>query len=484
MKYNVGLENVKNGLEAVLVYENEKVENAVFNKMNELGLFSGKEGEVVIYRDLEDKEKVALVGLGKKENISIEKVRRIFYKLAKEMQAKKEEEIKVYIPKLNDLCTRRTYAAALEGMTHAEYVFDRYKSEKVNNKEITVNFFIDPEKQERVSAYIAKMANTMEGVFFTRDLVNMPSQDLYPETLAKFAKEKLETVGVKVTVLEEEEIEKIGMKAFLSVARGSENRPRFIVMEYLNDSDSSEKLALVGKGVTYDTGGYSIKPSEGMKTMFCDMGGAGTVIGTMYALAKNNIKTNVYGVVAACENSISGNAYKPGDVIGSLAGKSIEVDNTDAEGRLTLADAVYYSSTVLKVDKIIDLATLTGACLVALNEFYTGSVTNNQELFNEVLEASKKAGEPIWQLPTSDEFRALNNSRVADIKNSGGRLGGTISAGLFIEAFVNKTPWVHLDIAGTAYLSKAYGYLPLGATGVHVKTLVEMLDKPCGCQLR
>ncbi|CAM3190493.1 leucyl aminopeptidase [Streptobacillus felis] len=482
MKYNVGLENVKNGLEAVLVFENEKVENPVFNKMNELGLFSGKEGEVVIYRDLEDKEKVALVGLGKKEDICINKVRKIFYNVAKEMQAKKEEEIKVFIPKLNELCTRRTYAAALEGFIHAEYKFDRYKSEKFNNKEITVNFFVTPEKEEKVKKGLEKIANTMEGVFFTRDLVNMPSQDLYPETLANFAKEKLEEVGVKVTVYEEDEIEKIGMKAFLSVARGSSNRPRLIVMEYLNDADSSEKIALVGKGVTYDTGGYSIKPSEGMKTMFCDMGGAGTVIGTMYALAKNNVKTNVYAVVAACENSISGNAYKPGDVIGSLAGKSIEVDNTDAEGRLTLADAVYYSSTVLKVDKIIDLATLTGACLVALNEFYTGSVTNNQELFNEVLEASKKAGEHIWQLPTSDEFRALNNSRVADIKNSGGRMGGTISAGLFIEAFVNKTPWVHLDIAGTAFLSKEYSYLPLGATGVHVKTLVEMLDKPCGCK--
>ncbi|WP_064590358.1 leucyl aminopeptidase [Streptobacillus moniliformis] len=482
MKYNVGLENVKNGLEAVLVYENETIDNVVFNKMSKLGLFSGKEGEILIYRDLEDKEKIALIGLGKKEEITIDKVRKIFYKLAKEMQAKKEEEIKIYIPKLNGLCTRRTYGAALEGMVHAEYKFDKYKSKKVDLKEITVNFFIDAAKEEKVKKELVKITNTMEGIFFARDLVNMPAQDLYPETLANFAKEKLEKVGVKVTVLEEDEIEKIGMKAFLSVARGSENRPRFIIMEYLNNNESSEKIALVGKGITYDTGGYSIKPSDGMKTMFCDMGGAGTVIGTMFALAKNNIKTNVYGVVAACENSISGNSYKPGDIIGSLAGKSIEVDNTDAEGRLTLADAVYYSSEILKVDKIIDLATLTGACLVALSEFYTGSVTNNQELFNEVLEASKKAGEPIWQLPTSDDFRALNNSVVADIKNSGGRLGGTITAGLFIEEFVNKTPWVHLDIAGTAFLSKVNGYLPLGATGVHVKTLVEMLDKHCGCK--
>ena len=216
--------------------------------------------------------------------------------------------------------------------------------------------------------------------------------------------------------------------------------------------------------------------------MHCDMGGAGTVIGTMYALAKNNVKTNVFGVVAACENSISGNAYKPGDVISSLAGKSIEVDNTDAEGRLTLADAIYYSHSVLKVDKIIDLATLTGACLVALAEYSTGAITNNQELFDAINKASKLAGEPIWQLPTSDEYRALNNSRVADIKNSGGRMGGTITAGLFLESFTNNVPWVHLDIAGTAYLSKAYGYLPIAATGVHIKTLVEFLDNGVKCK--
>ena len=159
-----------------------------------------------------------------------------------------------------------------------------------------------------------------------------------------------------------------------------------------------------------------------------------------------------------------------------MAGKTIEVDNTDAEGRLTLADAVYYASTVLKADKIIDLATLTGACLVALSEYYTGSVTNNKELFKDILEASKEAGEPIWLLPTSDEFKQLNNSRVADIKNSGGRMGGTITAGLFIGEFVNNTPWVHLDIAGTAFLSKAYGYLPVGATGVHIKTLYNYLE--------
>ena len=434
-------EEVVDELEAILLFEEDKIENEVFEKLNKKGLFSGKEGEIVVYRDLEDKQRYVFVGLGKEKDLTLDKVRKIFFKFAKELEAKKEPEVKVYIPKLNGLCTKKTYGAAYEGILHAGYTYDRFKSKKEDEFELNVRFDIEEEKEEKVVAELLKIQNIMDGVYFTRDLVNLPSNYIYPETLANITKEELEKFGVKVKIYEEKEIKELGMEAYLSVARGSSNKPRLIVMEYMNNSESTEKVALVGKGVTYDTGGYSIKPNDGMKTMFCDMGGAGTVIGTMLALAKNNVKTNV-----------------------------------DAEGRLTLADAVYYASTVLKADKIIDLATLTGACLVALSEYYTGSVTNNKELFKDILEASKEAGEPIWLLPTSDEFKQLNNSRVADIKNSGGRMGGTITAGLFIGEFVNNTPWVHLDIAGTAFLSKAYGYLPVGATGVHIKTLYNYLE--------
>lgn len=266
-----------------------------------------------------------------------------------------------------------------------------------------------------------------------------------------------------------------GLLASYSVGKGSDNQPRFIVMEYLNDKDSNERLGLVGKGITYDSGGYSLKPSDSMKTMFDDMSGAATVIGSIYAMAKANLKANVVGCIAACENAVSGHSYKPGDIIGSLSGKTIEIDNTDAEGRVTLADSVYYTATELKATRVIDLATLTGACLIALGEVYTGAVTNNQEFLDEVVKSAKVSGERIWQLPTHPLLGKLNDSRVADIKNSGGRLGGTITAGMFIGEFVNNLPWVHLDIAGTAYLSSAYEYLPLGATGVHVKTLFNLV---------
>ena len=250
-------------------------------------------------------------------------------------------------------------------------------------------------------------------------------------------------------------------------------------MKYLNNPEESEVVGLVGKGVTYDTGGYSIKQTaNSMDIMHCDMGGAGTVIGTMKLIATRKLKTNVIAIVGACENMIAGGSYKPGDVISTLSGKTVEVANTDAEGRITLADSVYYATEKLKVNKVIDLATLTGACLVALGEFYTGAVTNNQEFYNELSEAAKKAGERVWQMPVDNSFRKLNNSSVADVKNTGGRLGGTITAGLFIENFVaNNVPWIHLDIAGTAYLSKGEKYLPKGATGVHVKTLYNLLNK-------
>lgn len=481
MKFNLGVENSNNGLEALLIFSGDKIENKVYSSMKAKGLFSDKKGEVLIYRDIDDKEKVALVCLGDFNSVSLEDLRRIFFKLAKNMQQLKEKEIKITLPKINKLCTKRSFMAVVEGFIQAEYVFDKYKSEKVKNEEITVNLFGDETKYEKIRQGIEEIKNVMQGVFLTRELVNTRAIDLYPETLANYAVEELSKIGVNVKVYNKEEIEKMGMKSYLSVARGSSKEPRFIVMEYLNGSENDEKVVLVGKGVTYDTGGYSLKPSDSMKTMFADMGGAGTVIGTMKALALNNVKKNVVAVVAATENNVSGDAYKPGDVISSLSGKSIEVDNTDAEGRLTLADAIYYSATELKADKIIDLATLTGACVVALGEYVTGAVTNNEEFYNEVLEASKFAGEPMWQLPTNDEFRALNNSTVADIKNTGGRYGGTITAGLFLEAFNNNVPWIHLDIAGTAYLSKAYGYLPAGATGVHVKTLYEYLTKYNRC---
>lgn len=416
-----------------------------------------------------------LIGLGVESELTINDLRLVFYKVGKLLRDKGEDEIELHIPKLNGMCSRRIAEAVTEGMMQSAYRFDLSKKQKTT-KEITVHYYGTPGKEHRAEAGLEDAKNFMAGIDLARDLVNNRSNIIYPKTLAERAVNELEPLGITVHVFKEKDIAELGMEAFMSVARGSSRKPRLIVMEYNGDPDTKFKTALVGKGLTYDSGGYSIKPTGSMLTMYSDMAGAATVIGTMKTLALRNAKSNVVGLIAACENMISGTAYKPGDIIGSLSGKTIEIVNTDAEGRLTLADAVNFVTGTMKCDRVIDLATLTGACLVALGESYTGIVTNNKEFLAELQAAADEAGERIWELPNDKDFAKMNKSKVADLRNSGGRLGGTISAGLFVGEFVeNDTPWIHMDIAGTAYLSKTNGYLQPGATGVHVKTLAHLL---------
>ena len=468
MKFNV---NIKKGISVTLVFEGENIDNKVLEYVKEKELFTGKSGEIYSYLPF-DGEKQILVGLGKKEELKEDEVREVFFKVVKVLLTNKELEAQIELPNLDRIGKNTFVKALVEGALHATYKFDKYKSDRKELPEIVINIIT----VENVEESIKEAEAIMDSIFFARDLVNERAEYLYPETLANIAKSELTPLGVEVEVYDEKQCEELGL---LAVGRASDRKPRFIVMKYLNNSEDKEVIGLVGKGVTYDTGGYSIKPTaNSMDIMHCDMGGAGTVLGTMKLIATRKLNKNVIAVVGACENMVSGNSYKPGDIIPTLSGKTVEVLNTDAEGRITLADSIYYVTNELKVNKVIDLATLTGACLVALGEVYTGAVTNNQEFYNELSQAAKSAGERVWQMPADDSFRKLNKSSVADIKNTGGRLGGTITAGLFIEYFVaNNVPWIHLDIAGTAYLSKPEKYLPKGATGIHVKTLYNLLNK-------
>lgn len=414
-------------------------------------------------------ESTILLGLGEKEKLDKESFKKAIYKLGK--SAIKLDLDELSFEKENiDIEDNNFVSQIIEAVSLASYNFDHYKEEKSAKIE-NINF-----KEGLDDDAISEQLTILDSQAFARDLVNLRSNDIYPESLAQATKERL-TRDVEVKIYDEKQIKDLGLTAYLEVGKGSDNPPRFIVIEYLNGDKEQKPLVFVGKGITYDSGGYSIKPSDGMKTMNADMGGAGTVIGALDAISSNELKVNVVGIIAACENSISGKSYKPGDVIRARNGLTIEVDNTDAEGRITLADAVNYGVTEYDPEFIIDLATLTGACLVALAETYTGAVTNNQETFEKVLAAANEADEKIWQLPNDDTIRKYNESEVADVKNSGGRLGGTITAGQFIENFVEEKPWVHLDIAGTAYLSKAQGLYEKGATGVHVKTLYNLAKK-------
>ncbi|AME09729.1 MULTISPECIES: leucyl aminopeptidase [Gemella] len=467
----------KNGVKVTPIFEDKEYNSELLHYTKEKELFSGKLNE--IFNNLPyNEEKEILLGLGKFKEITEDEIREVFFKLVKNLLKVKEYEVNIQLPKIDHLTGSFVVKAAVEGSLHAIYNFDKYKSDREELPILTINISTE-ELINTLEKDIKEAQDIMEAIFFSRDLVNERAEYLYPETLANIVVEKLKPLGVTVEVYDEKQCEELGLKGLLAVGRASARKPRFIVMKYLNNADSDEVTGLVGKGVTYDSGGYSIKPTaNSMDIMHCDMGGAGTVIGTMHLIAKRKLKTNVIGIVGACENMISESAYKPGDIIETLSGKTIEVLNTDAEGRITLADSVYYATEKLKVNKVIDLATLTGACLIALGEFYTGAITNNENFFNELKIASLKAGERVWQLPVDDSFRKLNKSSVADVKNTGGRLGGTITAGLFIENFVaNDVPWIHLDIAGTAYLSNSEKYLPKGATGVHVKTLFNLLNK-------
>ena len=457
-------------------YTDIKESKELYNFITENDLFKAKAGD--IYADVSYRgSNIILAGLGKEDKLTIDSLTRAFYKLGKELMRLKVKSVNITVKKFKNLCYDQAVQAIAEGLLQSEYGFEKYLTEKkliptVNNVYMNV---LD-EKKEAAQLAIDQAHLLIDSVFLARDLVNEPAITLTPKKLSMAAKKALKPLGVKVDVYGRDEVSEIGMKAFLAVSKGSAHEPQFIVMTWNGDPDSHEKIALVGKGLTYDSGGYSIKPTDSMVDMKSDMAGSAAVIGAMKAIATAKLKQNVVAIVAACENMLSGIAYKPGDVIGSMSGKTIEILNTDAEGRVTLADALWYATTVEKADKVIDVATLTGACVVALGHTYTGAITNNDELMSQVINASKLAGEYIWQLPTHNDYKELIKGTVGDLINTGGRGAGTITAGLFLQEFVDDKPWVHLDIAGTSFLSKANGYLPKGATGVLVKTIYHLVE--------
>jgi len=353
------------------------------------------------------------------------------------------------------------YALA-EGLLLGAYRFDRHRSEK-EEKALTLRLPGADEVLERAR----KVA---EGVYLARDLVNEPPNLLTPEALAERALE-LGALGVEVEVLDEEAIASLGMGAFLAVAQGSENPPRFIRLRYAPPG-ARARLDLVGKGLTFDSGGYSLKPTESMTTMKGDMAGAAAVLGAMKSAALLGLPVEIRGYIAACENMISGRAYRVGDVLKTLSGKTVEVMNTDAEGRLTLADALCYAERE-GAERILELSTLTGAAVVALGEEVAALFATEPAWGSLVQEAARRAGEKVWPMPLEKAYREKLKSPVADLKNVGDRNGGAITAALFLSEFV-RVPLAHLDIAGPAFAKKGHALGPEGGTGFGVRTILEL----------
>jgi leucyl aminopeptidase len=369
-------------------------------------------------------------------------------------------------------------ARAGYGALLRSYRFDRYRTKEKPEKKPTLKTLTilvdDPRAARRRFGELEKIAG---GVFFTRDLVSEPANIIYPKSLAAKARE-LQKLGVKVQVLGKAQMEKLGMGALLGVGQGSAREPQLLVMQWSGAPRAKSKapLAFVGKGVTFDTGGISIKPAGGMEDMKWDMGGSGVVIGLMKALAARKAKVNAVGVCGLVENMPSSTAQRPGDIVTSMSGQTIEVINTDAEGRLVLADALWYTQEKFKPKAIVDLATLTGAIIVALGHEHAGLFSNNDELSDRLLAAGKAVGEPVWRLPLGEAYDKAIDSEAADMKNVGNRAGGSITAAQFLQRYIkNDTPWAHLDIAGVTWSSKDKPTVPKGGTAFGVRLLDRLV---------
>ncbi len=365
------------------------------------------------------------------------------------------------------------YGARLRG-----YRFDKYRTkEKPEQKPSLKTLTIAVAGANEAKKKFATLDKIVEAVFLTRDIVSEPANVIYPETLADQAR-GLEELGVEVEVLTRKEMKKLGMGALLGVGQGSERPPRLVVMQWKGAPDAKDQrpVAFVGKGVTFDTGGISIKPAGGMEDMKWDMAGSGVVIGLMKALAGRKAKVNAVGIGGLVENMPGGNAQRPGDIVTSMSGQTIEVLNTDAEGRLVLADALWYCQDRFKPRFMIDLATLTGAIIIALGSEYAGMYSTDDKLAKQLIAAGEAVGEKLWRMPLNDAYDRLMDSDAADIKNiSGGRDAGSITAAQFLKRFVNDVPWAHLDIAGTTWSKKDTATVPKGATAFGLRLLDRLI---------
>ena len=443
------------------------------------GDFSGKEGEVaILYAAGQPEKRIILLGLGAQDKITVEKLRRSYSNLTKACRQKKLKELNILVPKIPALTADDVVRGVCEGLLLTNYVFDGLKHEGTK-KEPTVLLskitLIGVGKKTLVET--KKFLGIAEGVYLARNLVNGNADDVTPQYLVHCAKELATTFShVKTTIFDKKRLEKEKMGLILAVARGSAVDPALIIVEYKGDPKSKDHTVIVGKGVTYDTGGLNLKPTGSMETMKCDMGGAATALGTIVAVASNQMKVNVTAVIPTTENAIGKNSYKPGDVYTSYTGKTVEIGNTDAEGRLILADALAYASQHLKPTRIIDFATLTGAMEITLGAETTGIMSNHDALANSLMHAGDDTYERLCRLPLYEEYKDQLKSEIADIRNIGGRSAGSITAAIFLQEFVGQTPWVHCDIAGTAYLSDARRYNPKHGTGVGVRLMLSFLE--------
>lgn len=431
--------------------------------------YDGKPDEIILYK------------VNKEKDFSPDYFRSKIAGLISQINKSEVRNLYIFIPSFKNFSEYFSseeyfYRTFVEGIYYGNYYFS-IKKEKDDVKELTVFLYAD--NDELIEQAISMTSVIMKGVNKTRDLQNAPSNELFPEELANRIKKMFDNEKVDVKVFDEAALEKRKMGGLLAVGNGSEHKPRMIIIDYNKDALKGKKkiksIAVVGKGVTFDSGGISIKPAQSMSEMKGDMSGAAVVAGLLYVISNLNLPIQVTGIIPAAENMPSGSSMRPGDILTTASGKTIEVDNTDAEGRIILSDGLDYASK-LNPDLIIDLATLTGACLVALGSHVAGLFTKDEELAQTLYKIGLQTSEKVWPMPMWDEYHQLNKSEVADVKNLGGRWGGAITAAKFLENFVNpKIKWAHIDIAGPAGPHEFNNYNKKYFTGFGVRLLFEYL---------
>lgn len=482
---------------AVAVFKDERADEGFLRELNDAvgGIladvvgtdeFKGKEGETAYIHLAQGGQLTArrllLVGVGEKQDYRPAAVSQWAGTAVRALRSRGAKAVG-FVPRAADLGPEQAAASAIEGAIIGLFETDKYRTVDKDERRIERLLVIEDGDEAALRRGAERGRVIGEAVNLARDLANEPSVFMTPTILAERAKQVAEECGLEFDALDPARMEQEGMGALLAVARGSEEPARLIVLRYTpkGKKKGDGLLALVGKGVTFDTGGISIKPSEGMDQMKYDMSGGAAVIAAMRAIAQLGVSIPVLGVVPAVENMPSGRAYKPGDVLRSMSGKTIEVLNTDAEGRLILADAIAYAKK-LGATRVVDAATLTGAVSIALGDVNAAVLGTDQQLVDEIIEAGREVGEKFWQLPLDKEYSKQIKSDIADIKNVGGRKAGTITAAAFIKEFTEGLQWAHLDIAGTAWADEAKPYRAKGPTGLPVRTFIRLVEKEAAKQ--
>ena len=483
---NTEITKVENELLCIPIYEEgdniemEKINtelDGIITELNDNGQISSKLNSftnIYTLKKLKTKQ-IITFGMGSKSNLNYEKIRTVTGELVRYINKMKVKDASIVIPGegINSLKFNDTVNAVSQGFLLGSYKYDKYKSTKTLNSLNELNLINT--SGNKFDHDFATVVNECESINLTRDLINEPPNYMNPPKLEEISRSISENSEIDLSVLNVKEMEELGMEVILGVGKGSIHDPKMIILNYMGDkSNPDNNIAVIGKGITFDSGGLNLKPGMGMRTMKTDMSGSAVVLGVMNAVAHQKPKKNVMGILAVAENMPGGRAQRPGDVVKAMNGKTIEIGNTDAEGRLVLSDALSYAVDK-GINKIIDIATLTGAISVALGNEYTGLFGNDQEFINEFKKSAKQTGEKYWQLPVDQNYSKQYKDSIADIENVGGSAAGSITGAMIIGEFAGDTAWIHLDIASTITSPKDKGYNPKGPTAISVRTILNLL---------